>query len=266
MIRPTSEDTFLVNVRDLKNQYYSMTFGPYSRAADCLPGSFLHLRLPSSEIYFRRPMSVAGIDPKKQQVEIIFKIAGRGTTILSRYRKGDRVDLLGPLGVPFAFPRKTERTVIVAGGVGFPPLLYLAGAMVKKGHDPKKMEFFYGGRQSCDLLERARIKKLGVNFHPATDDGSFGEKALVTKPVERFVAEHRGEKLKLYACGPDPMLKAVNELGIRYEVPGQLSLEAPMPCGIGVCLGCVVPLTAGGYARVCCEGPVFEIGEVRFDS
>jgi dihydroorotate dehydrogenase electron transfer subunit len=266
MTRPTCEETVLVNVRDLNNQYFSMTFGPYSRADECRPGSFLHLRLPSTEIYFRRPMSVAGIDPRKKQVEIIFKIAGRGTTLLAKYRKGDRIDLLGPLGAPFSLPKKSERVVIVAGGVGFPPLLYLAGELVGKGYDPKKIEFFYGGRKAADLLERSRIRKLRVNFHPATDDGSFGEKALITKPVERFVSEHRDEKLHLYACGPDGMLKAVNDLGMKYGIDGQLSLEAPMPCGIGVCLGCVVPLTAGGYARVCCEGPVFDIGEVRFDS
>ncbi|MEW6051648.1 MAG: dihydroorotate dehydrogenase electron transfer subunit [Candidatus Zixiibacteriota bacterium] len=263
MIRPTCERTLVRKVRDLKNNYYSMTFGPYSRAGECRPGSFLHVRMPGSEIYFRRAMSVAGIDTRKGEIEIIFKIFGRGTTILSKYTRGDTVDILGPLGVPFSAPKKNERVLIVAGGVGFPPLLYLAADLIRKGLDARRIEFFYGGRSSTDLVERARIKKLGVNFHPFTDDGSYGGDGMVTAPVERFVHEHQGEKLRIYACGPEPMLKAADQIGLRSDIPGQLSLEAPMPCGIGVCLGCVVPLTVGGYARVCCDGPVFNIGEVK---
>ncbi len=85
---------------------------------------------------------------------------------------------------------------------------------------------------------------------------------MVTKPVEQFIKNNTDKKLRIYACGPEGMLKASNDLGLKYKIPGQVSLEAPMPCGIGICLGCVVPLTKGGHARVCCEGPVFNIGEV----
>ncbi len=265
MIRPTCEDTFLVKRRDLNNNYHSMILGPYSRTAECRPGSFVHLKLPGAEIYFRRAMSVAGIDVKRRQIEIIFKVAGRGTSALAQFVVGDRLDVLGPLGVPFTLPKKTERAIMVAGGVGFPPLFFLASHMIARGHDPKRIEFFYGGRTDIDLLERTRIRKLGVNFHPATDDGSFGEKALITSPVARFIQENPKEKMRIYACGPDAMLRATDRLGLELGVPGQLSLEAPMPCGIGVCLGCVVPLKAGGYSRVCCDGPVYEIGEVQFD-
>ena len=110
---------------------------------------------------------------------------------------------------------------------------------------------------------RARIKKLGVNFHPVTEDGSVGEKGLVTKPVEDFIQSNKKSRMRIYGCGPEGMLKATDELGIRHGIPGQISLEAPMPCGIGICLGCVVELTKGGHARVCCDGPVFNIGEVK---
>jgi dihydroorotate dehydrogenase electron transfer subunit len=134
--------------------------------------------------------------------------------------------------------------------------------MVNRGYEAKNIEFFYGGRSAQDILERNRIKKLGVNFHPITEDGSYGEKGLVTAPVERFINDGDKARMKLYACGPDGMLRATNELGMRLGVTGQLSLEAPMPCGVGICLGCVVPLVKGGYARVCQDGPVFEIGEV----
>lgn len=262
MTKASCEDTFLVKCRDLKNRYYSLTFRNYTRSADCRPGQFVHLQLPSTDIFFRRAFSIASVSPHTGEIEIIFKVFGRGTTIMAGLRKGDAVNLLGPLGVPFKLPAKNEKTIIVAGGVGFPPLLYLVAEMVKHGYHPGNVEFFYGGKSALDIIERRRIKGTGVNFHPVTEDGSLGETGLITAPVERFIHEHKNERLRIYGCGPEGMLKAVNELGVRLGVPGQISLEAPMPCGIGICLGCVVPLVAGGHARVCCDGPVFGIGEV----
>ena len=262
MTRLACEDTAVIRNRDLKNNYFSLLMGPFSKAKHCLPGSFVHVKLPKSELYFRRAMSVASVEADKNQIEIIFKIFGRGTTLLSRYRKNDRLDLLGPLGKVFTKPMKKERVILVGGGVGFPPLLFLASSLVANGFPANQIEFFYGGRTSHDILERTRIRKLGVNFRPATDDGSFGEKGLVTELVENYINSNPGRKLRLYGCGPEAMLKATDDLGRKYRLPGQISLEAPMPCGYGVCLGCIVPLRKGGNARVCAEGPVFDIGEV----
>jgi dihydroorotate dehydrogenase electron transfer subunit len=221
------------------------------------------VRLPHTDVYFRRAMSVAAIDAKKQEIEIIFKVFGRGTTLLSQFHKDQSIDILGPLGVTFTLPKKSERVIMVAGGVGFPPLMYLATDMIERGYDPKKIEFFYGGKSEGDIIERPRLKKLGMNLHIVTNDGSAGTKGFVTHPVEKFLQDHADEKLRMYGCGPEAMLKATNDLGIKYQTAGQLSLEAPMPCGIGVCLGCVVKTTAGEYVRVCVEGPVFNIGEVQ---
>lgn len=262
MNRPTCENTFLVRKRNLKNQYYSLVFGPYTRAAQCRPGQFVHIKLASSDVFFRRAFSVAAVAVEQSEIEIILKVVGRGTQLLSRLHRGEAVDLLGPLGTPFKFPRKSERAVLVAGGVGFPPLLFLASEMIEKGFNPRNIEFFYGGCTSKDVIERSRIRQLGVNLIPVTEDGSLGEQGLVTRPVERLIASRGVRGIRIYACGPEGMLKAVNDLGSTLGVKGQLSLEAPMPCGIGVCLGCVVPLVRGGYARVCCDGPVFDIGEV----
>jgi len=262
MTKPACEDTFLIKKRNLKNNYFSFTFGPYSRTAQCRPGRFVHIRLPSSDVYFRRAMSVAAADPDRQQIEIIFKVLGRGTELLSGYHKHARVDILGPLGNTFTFPRRNEKTIIIAGGVGFPPLLYFASEMAGKGYNPKNIEFFYGGRTAGEIVERARMRGLGVNFRPVTDDGSYGYRGLVSEAVEEYIQEHVGERMRLYGCGPEAMLSVIDEIGMRNNLPGQLSLEAPMPCGIGVCLGCVVPLRKGGHARVCRDGPVFDIGEV----
>ena len=262
MTRPAAATVTVLRNRRLSERYYAMTLGPHPRAHACRPGSFVHVRLCHSDIFLRRPMSVAAVDPERQQVEIIFKVFGRGTTFLSRCRRGTPLDLLGPLGTAFAWPRRSERVLMIGGGVGFPPLLFLATQLVQRGFPPDRIEFFYGGRSADEIVERTRIRKLGIGFHPATDDGSLGEKGMVTEVAERFVRRLRGGKLRLYGCGPAGMLRATDELGRRHGIPGQLALEAHMPCGIGVCLGCVVPLRQGGHARVCVEGPVFDIGEV----
>ncbi len=263
MTKPSCEDTTLVAVRDLHHGYFSFTFAPYSRAAECRPGSFVHVQLTATDVYLRRAMSVASVNSRKHELEIIFKIFGRGTATLSKFTVGSRLNILGPLGVGFSVPRDNFYPVMVAGGVGFPPLMYLAQRLIHDGFDPKHIHFFYGGRTIDDLVERARVKKLGVKFYPVTEDGSLGDKGLVTQAVEKFIISHHAhQRLRLYGCGPEKMLKAVDDLGMKHGVAGQLSLEAPMPCGVGICLGCVVNLRAGGHARVCTEGPVFEIGEV----
>ena len=260
MIKPTCADTFLIKKRDLQNNYFSYIFQPYPLVKKCKPGHFVQLQLPNSDIFFRRPFSIAGVT-SKGEIEIIFKIFGKGTALLANLAKGDKVNLLGPLGVPFKFPKKNEKTIIIAGGVGFPPLMYLVVEMIAKGYDPKSIQFFYGGRSSVDILEKNRLKKLGVNFIPVTEDGSYGSQGLVTKPVEEYIQSSK-DKMRIFSCGPTGMLKAADALGIKYNIPGQISLEAPMPCGVGICLGCVKEKTSGGHARVCCDGPVFEIGEI----
>ncbi|RKX27567.1 MAG: hypothetical protein DRP47_06310 [Candidatus Zixiibacteriota bacterium] len=262
MIKPACCDTFVVKKKKLGVEYFSLTFGPFSKIRACRPGHFIQLKLPDSQVFFRRPMSVAGVIPQNSEMEIVLKVVGRGTSSMSRLKKGDPVNILGPLGIPFKLPHRNESAVLVAGGVGVPPLLFLAETMISKGFDPEKILFYYGGRTSADIILRSRIKSLGVRFSPVTEDGSYGIEGIVTEPLEKMLNGAKGEKLRLYACGPEGMLKAINNLGLKYGVDGQISLEALMPCGIGVCLGCVVPLTEGGHARVCTEGPVFDIGKV----
>ncbi len=252
----------ILRLRHLSRDYYSLKLGPWDRSAKCQPGQFIHVRLSGTEVYLRRAMSIAAVDPDSGEIEIIFKVFGRGTRLLSQCHSGDKLDVLGPLGVPFSMPRKNDTCIMVGGGVGFPPLYFLATRLVADGRDPKSIEFFYGGRTDGEIVERPRIRRLGVRFHPVTDDGTFGAKGLVTEVVDDFLKSGKVKNPRIYACGPEAMLKATDELALRHGVPGQVSLEAPMPCGYGVCLGCVVPLRAGGHARVCREGPVFEIGEV----
>ena len=262
MIKYAPVTTSITRRRHLTGDYHSLTFGPLPSAAKCRPGQFVHIRMPNSQIYFRRAMSIASVDVEKQELEIIFRVCGRGTTLLSGCPQNSTLDILGPLGGSFTPPKKGETALLIGGGIGFPPLMYLATELVRKGFDPANIEFFYGGRTADDILEQARIKKLKLRFQPVTEDGSLGVKGLVTKAVVDRIEKTSGEKFRIYSCGPEAMLKAVDDLGLRLGIPGEVSLEAPMPCGYGVCLGCVVPLRAGGHARVCQEGPIFQIGEV----
>lgn len=263
MAAPRSVAATVRRHRHINSNYYSFIFGPFPEAPRCKPGQFLHLQLPHSDLYFRRAMSVASVNDKTKEVEIIFKVFGRGTKLLSQFDTQDPIGILGPLGRPFSTPKNNQNLIMVAGGVGFPPLLYLATELIGNGFPAKQIHFYYGGKGSEDIIERARIKKLGMHFHPVTQDGTFGEKGLVTQIIERDLKRNKLANPFIYGCGPDGMLKATNELGLKHNIPGELSLEAPMPCGIGVCLGCIVPLTRGGNARVCVDGPVFNIGEVK---
>lgn len=262
MTRLTCRDTFVLKKKKLGDNYFSLIFGPFPGIAGFRPGHFIQLQLPGSDLFFRRPMSVADIDPNNKEMEIIFRVVGRGTTAMSRLRTGDRVSILGPLGTPFRIPPLNSEVALVAGGVGLPPLLFLARLMIARRFDPSQITFYYGGRTAGDIIMRRWIKSLGVRFCPVTEDGSFGTKGLVTEPLIARLLSVPCNSLWLFGCGPEGMLKAINDLGLKYGVRGQLSLEAPMPCGVGICLGCVVPLVKGGHARVCVEGPVFEIGDV----
>ncbi len=264
MSKIISQASALVQARDLKNDYFSFTLAPFAKAASCRPGQFIHLELPHTELWFRRAMSVASVDPSAKSVEFIFKVFGRGTRLLAGLRKGAEIGILGPLGKPFTRPKKSETVVMIGGGVGFPPLMYFAEDLVRRGYDPQRIHFFYGGRSKTDLVERTRIKGLGIRFHPVTDDGSLGQRGLVTAIAGDWLKAEGGSRPRLYACGPEPMLAAVDAMGQERDIPGELSLEAPMPCGVGICLACVVPLVRGGYARVCADGPVFPIGEVQW--
>ncbi|MFH1687101.1 MAG: FAD-binding oxidoreductase [bacterium] len=175
MTKPVCSQAVLVRRRNLKNDYHSLIFEPFAPSSEPRPGQFLHIKLPGSTVYFRRAFSVAAV-PDKSRVEIILKVFGRGSALMSRLRPGDAVDILGPLGNGFKEPPRTTSPLIVAGGVGFPPLLFLAARMVAGGFDPKLIHFFYGGRTTADIIQRSRIKKLGVQFHAVTEDGSFGRR------------------------------------------------------------------------------------------
>jgi len=246
--------------------YFSLRVAGFKAARKIYPGSFTHVKVAEViDPLFRRAFSVADYDPASGELEIICKVVGRGTSLLARKKKGDRLDIVGPLGNRFTFLPKKKTAVIVAGGVGFPPLYFLAKELVGRGHNPDKIWFFYGGRSRGDLVEMKRIRQLGVKFVPCTDDGSYGKTGFVTEAVGRGMEQLDPEQTAVYGCGPEPMLAVLQDMAVEKGFSGEVSLEAPMPCGVGVCLGCIKRTLKAPqkYVRVCYDGPVFKLGEVE---
>lgn len=212
-----------------------------------------------------RPMSLCNVLPGR--IQILHKVVGRGTALLAALSVGDRIQALGPLGRPFEIPAPPEtgsRAVMVAGGIGIAIFPFLVPALSRAGW---KSTLLFGTRRSAELVQLDWFRAHGVEVRIATEDGSAGRQGLVTALLQEMLAVP-GTVGMAYACGPQPMLKAVGNLLNAAAVPCQLSLEAWMACGIGACLGCVVKVRRGSdfvYARICIEGPTMAATEVLWD-
>ncbi|RKX31423.1 MAG: NAD-dependent dihydroorotate dehydrogenase B electron transfer subunit [Candidatus Zixiibacteriota bacterium] len=255
------ENVKIIKKKSLGRGNFIFEMAPFSKTKSIKPGQFVHIRQPRTNLLFRRAFSVYDFDAANRTLSIIFKVFGRGTSLMAKLERGAALDVMGPLGNGFKYPSKRKTVILAAGGIGMPPLYLLAKTLLSRGYDPDRILYFYGGSSKADLVDISRIKKLGIRVYPSTDDGSYGFKGFVTDAITDNVDLTNG-KHHLYGCGPEGMLKALDELALSKNLPGQLSLEAPMPCGIGICLGCIKPLRAGGYTRICREGPVYDVGEV----
>jgi len=233
----------------------------------------------------RRPFSIAGFARRGSTCELslIGRVIGPGTAWLGAMRPGDHVDLLGPLGRPFTMPTAGDTALLVAGGVGLPPMLFLADRLRDSG--VRCVAFF--GAQTRDLIPMslsiepdqnglatactAEFNELGAPCAITTDDGSCGLKGRVTGAL----MQHLGcrcdpARVCVYACGPEPMLKAVASICAASDIRCELAMERVMGCGMGTCQSCVIPVRDAAYsdgwryALCCTEGPVFEAGRVIF--
>ncbi len=186
---------------------------------------------------------------------ILVRVVGKGTELLAGMRRDESLWVLGPIGRAYPAPEVGTRSVLVAGGVGVAPLLFLAERLPQ---DPKPI-CIYGARTSHDLPLSDRLEKR-AELIVTTEDGSVGEKGLVTEPLERLL--DGDEKLHIFSCGPTPMLEAVGKMAMNKGTSCHISLESPMACGVGTCKGCAVKAPDGEYVYVCSDGPVFEAAEV----
>ncbi|NBJ68469.1 MULTISPECIES: dihydroorotate dehydrogenase electron transfer subunit [Clostridia] len=217
-----------------------------------VPGQFLHIHVQGHML--RRPISIANVDASNYTVTIIFKILGEGTRKLSTYDVGNKIDVLGPNGNGFPLDNTTQAsTLLVGGGIGVPPLYYLAKKLTEQG---TVVTTILGFQSKEHIFYEEKFRELG-NTIVVTNDGSYGEKGFVTNVPDEVLPTID----RYYSCGPLPMLKAVKERWIT--VPGYLSLEERMGCGIGACFACAVPTDdRGGYKKICQDGPVFTAEEV----
>jgi dihydroorotate dehydrogenase electron transfer subunit len=234
------------------------------------PGQFVMLQVDTGiDPLLRRPMSICRVpDAARRTVQVLYKIVGRGTARLATQRRGGSLKTLGPLGNGFTLPparrrgRKAPPVVMVAGGIGVAIFPFLASALRSRGYRPSLL---FGARAARELVFLSAFRSLEVPLSFATEDGSRGARGYVTRLLEPALAGP-GPKPRLYACGPTPMLAAVGSMAVASGAECELALESQMPCGLGVCLGCVVPFPGDGdgpiFRRICVDGPVVKAGTV----
>jgi dihydroorotate dehydrogenase electron transfer subunit len=246
--------------RPLNAGYWSLELDAAAIAGQARPGQFVHVRVPGlDQISLRRPFSIFGAD--EGVLKILYKTVGRGTAEMNRLSPGDPVQVIGPLGNGFPLEPK-GLPLLVAGGYGVAPLCFLASRLSRAG------VVLVGGRSSDDVLACEDFERMGWTVRVATQDGSRGEKGLVTALLDQELERLRalGETGELYACGPDGMLRAVGDRAIAAGFRGWLSLDKHMVCGVGACLACVQNLRredgSTWIGRVCHDGPIFESREI----
>ena len=217
-----------------------------------LPGQFAEIRVDGSPTTFlRRPISINYVDKSRGEVWFLIQLVGDGTKRLGEAKKGDIINVVLPLGNGFSMPAEaSDKLLLVGGGVGTAPLLYLGEQLVLNGCKPT---FLLGARSDKDLLQLEQFAQFG-EVYVTTEDGSLGERGYVTQHslLEKSRFDH------IYCCGPGPMMMAVARYAKAQGIPCEVSLENKMACGVGACL-CCVEKTTEGHVCVCKEGPVFNI-------
>lgn len=219
---------------------------------DMQPGQFVEVRIDGSPTTFlRRPISINFVDKDNNELWLLVAAIGDGTRKLAQLHEGDTLNVVVPLGNGFSMPKSPdEKILLVGGGVGVAPLLYMGAEMKKNGVEPT---FLLGARSEKDLLEKDLFEKYGRVF-TTTEDGSAGEKGFVTN----HSLLQKEEFTRISTCGPKPMMMAVARYALKAGIDCEASLENMMACGVGACL-CCVEKTIEGNLCVCKQGPVFNV-------
>jgi dihydroorotate dehydrogenase electron transfer subunit len=258
------EDAQILGNRRIQGDYYQIDLATGRIAAQVEPGQFVHLQIPTLEQHIlRRPFSVYDVDPASGRLSIIYKIVGEGTRHLSEVKPGTAANLLGPLGRGYTSPTPGSTPIIVAGGYGCAATYLLAKC------SPEPGICLIGGKTTGDLLLVDEFTALGTEVRVSTEDGSQGHQGLVTELLDELLASKPVAPC-IYACGPNPMLKAVGEVALKHGIDAEISLDHVMCCGVGACFTCVIKLKADNeagweYVRTCREGPVFKASQAYWE-
>jgi dihydroorotate dehydrogenase electron transfer subunit len=247
--------------------YHALTLVAPAIATRFRPGQFVTIAVggPESSMLGRRAFVVHDVRPDHGgTVEFVFDARGPGTRWLAALRARDSVDAVGPLGRPFPVPTNPSRCLLLGVGYGSAPLFALAAKLTDRG---SSVDFLLGGQSADRVFGALTARRSGRSATITTADGSLGARGPVTAMLEQVIREARTEVI--YASAPVPVLRDVAALADRYAIPVQASVDVAMACGIGVCMGCVLPVTGtDGITRIvraCVDGPVFRADLVRWD-
>ncbi len=237
-----------------------------------VPGQFVQVRIDGSAgTFLRRPISIHFVDYGKNELHLLVQVVGDGTRWLSTLKEGDLLNVVLPLGNGFSLPTDAdEKPLLIGGGVGIAPLLWLGSCLKEKGITPT---FLLGARSKGDLLRLNKFEEYGP-VYVTTEDGTAGERGFVTqhsvlqaqKPSHGYM-DNASTSVKFNSidcCGPKPMMMAVAKYARQHGIPCEVSLENMMACGLGACLCCVED-TQRGNVCVCTEGPVFNIDDLKWE-
>ena len=251
-------DLRVTSVEQLSERYLLLTAtNPSGPLPEMHPGQFAQLRIDESkETFLRRPISLHCVDYQRNEVGFLIQKVGKGTASLWEKRPGSTLNAILPLGKGFTMPKSLEQKVLlVGGGVGIAPLLFMGTEMQKMGAKPT---FLLGARSKSDLLRLDAYRACG-DVYVTTEDGSEGEKGFVTQ--HSILQREKFENIAV--CGPKPMMLAMTSYAKQAGIPCEVSLENMMACGLGACLCCVED-TKDGNVCVCKEGPVFNVEKLKW--
>lgn len=229
---------------------------PTATLPEILPGQFVQLLVENApHTFLRRPISVHHVDRTTNELWLLIHMIGEGTTQLGKLSEGDTVNIIFPLGNSFTVEACGSAPLLVGGGVGIAPLLYLGSQLKAIGVTPT---FLLGARSKADLIQLEEFEKYG-RVLLTTEDGSAGERGFVTQ--HSVLAQETFSQI--YCCGPKPMMMAVGRYAQSKDIPCEVSLENLMACGLGACLCCVED-TDKGNVCVCKEGPIFNLKQLKW--
>jgi len=249
-------DLKVIENKRLNNDFFILELAGDNKIDDFKPGQFAQVRVDGSpETFLRRPISIHDVDYDKNTFKLLIQIAGPGTRTLSKLGNGDTLNLVYPLGNSFSLPKKDEKVLLVGGGCGIAPLLFLGKYIKSNGYIP---DIILGFRNSERIIEFEEYLKIG-NVFITTEDGSMGEKGYVTSHTVFSTRRYD----RIYCCGPDSMMKAISGYCKKANIICEVSLENLMACGIGACLCCIVDSVKGNLCT-CIDGPVFNVNDLKW--
>jgi len=257
-MKKTIQELLLVENKQLNHDNFRLVLQSENELPSIVPGQFVNVEIKKAkEIFLRRPFSILDVDREKRQFSILVKILGRGSKVLTTYEAGDKISVIFPLGNGFTMPKPHEKVLLIGGGSGVAPMLYISKVC---GLNPDQVYVLLGARSKADHVDVSAYASNGKFFY-TTEDGSLGEKGFVTNhPIYK---SELGDFDRIYTCGPNAMMQAIAKDAAKKDVFCEVSLENMMACGFGVCL-CCVEKTTSGHKCVCTDGPVFNIKDLTW--